>query len=205
MAKNAPGGMAIFSGVTLALLTLAACGSGTSEPKGPPQFAELMPVAMMPPPPPPPPPPAPVVAPPPPMPTGPLYGGHLASYTREPEAMRGWNNIVRQHSSIGTLKRRLVPADTSKGRMLRLVAGDFASQDEAQRFCTWAKQQSLYCAVMQLSPDGMMATPLPPPARAARPMRPAAQPGPAAPAAQPAPMQPAPAAPMQPAPATPAR
>lgn len=203
MAKHARDTVAWFTAVVLAL-ALSACSS-TPEPKGPPQFAELMPVAMMPPPPPPPPPPAPAVAPPPPpMPTGPMFGGHLASYSREAEAMRGWNNIVRQHSSIGTLKRHLVPAETPKGRMLRLIAGDFATLDEVQRFCTWAKQQSLYCAVMQLGADGMTATPLPPPARAARPMRPA-QPAPAVQPAPAAPMQPAPAPPMQPAPVTPAR
>lgn len=183
MAKHARDIVARSAALAFAL-AVGACSSA-SEPKGPPQFAELMPVAMMPaPPPPPPPPPAPAMAPAPPPPpamTGPMYGGHLASYSREAEAMRGWNNIVRQHSSIGTLKRHLVPAETPKGRMLRLIAGDFATLDEAQRFCTWAKQQTLYCAVMQLGADGMTATPLPAPARPARAMRPA-QPSPAAPA-----------------------
>ncbi len=197
--------------VALAPLALAACGSSASppvvemKPAGPPQFAELMPVAMAPAPPPPP--PAAAAMAPPPMPAGPLYGGHLASYTREADAIRGWNNTVRQHSSIGTLKRHLVTADTPKGRMLRLIAGDFASVDEANRFCTWAKQQSLYCAVMQLSPDGMMASPLPPPARPARATRaPAAAPtmAPAAPMMAPAaPPMPAPGAPPAMAPAAP--
>jgi hypothetical protein len=118
------------------------------------------------------------------MPAGPLYGGHLASYAREGDAMRGWNGIVRQHSSIGTLKRYLVPADTPKGKMLRLIAGDFTTLDEAQRFCTWAKQQNLYCAVMELGADGMTAKPLPPAARPARPSRPT--PAPARPASPPA-------------------
>ena len=67
--------------------------------------------------------------------------------------------------------------------MLRLIAGDFTTLDEAQRFCTWAKQQNLYCAVMELGPDGMTAKPLPPPARPARTSRPA--PAPARPAAPP--------------------
>lgn len=122
----------------------------------------------------------------PPPPTGPLYGGHLASYSREADAMRGWNNIVRQHSSIGTLKRYLVAADTPKGKMMRLIAGDFTTLDEAQRFCVWAKQQKLYCAVMRLAADGMSATPLPAPARAPRPARaPAPAPAPASPAPPP--------------------
>lgn len=165
----------------LVLLALAACSS-SNQPQmmGPPQFAELMPVAMAPPPPPPPPAPEPAMMAPP-APTGPQYGGHLASYTREADAIRGWNSTVRQHSSIGTLKRHLVTADTPKGKMVRVIAGDFPTVDEANRFCTWAKQQNLYCAVMQLSADGMMASPLPPPARPARPMR-AAQPSPATPA-----------------------
>jgi hypothetical protein len=85
--------------------------------------------------------------------------------------------------------------------MLRLVAGDFPSLDEANRFCSWAKQQNLYCAVMQLGSDGMSASPLPPPARAPRAARtaPAMAPMPAPSAA---PMAPAPAAPM-PAPTAP--
>lgn len=154
----------------MALLVLVAgCSRDAEMAKGPPQFAELMPVAMAPPPP-----------------AGPLYGGHLASYSREADAMRGWNNIVRQHASIGTLKRYLVSADTPKGKMLRLIAGDFTTLDEAQRFCTWAKQQRLYCAVMQLGADGMSAMPLPAPARTPRPARaPAAPPPPASPAPPP--------------------
>jgi hypothetical protein len=88
-----------------------------------------------------------------------VFGGHLASYTREADALRGWNIIVGQQSSIGSLKRHLVPADTPKGKMIRLIAGDFKTADEASRFCSWAKQQSLYCAVMQLSPNDMSATP----------------------------------------------
>lgn len=192
--------------LAVATLALAACGSSSSDtrPAGPPQFAELMPVSMAPPPPPPPPPePAPMAAPPPP-PAGPTYGGHLASYSREADAIRGWNSILRQHSSIGTLKRHLVTADTPKGRMIRVIAGDFPSLDEVNRFCSWAKQQNLYCAVMQLSPDRMTASPLPLPARAARTPRTPAAMAPAAPAAPmmaPAPM--APAAPMA-APAAPA-
>lgn len=191
-ARFAPPALLVF-----ATLALASCGS-SDKAAGPPQFAELMPVAMAPPPPPPPPEPAPVAAPP--RPTGPMYGGHLASYSREADAIRGWNSIVRQHSSIGTLKRHLVTADTPKGRMVRVVAGDFPSLDEVNRFCTWAKQQSLYCAVMQLSADGMMASPLPAPARPARAARPAAVAP--APAMAPAPAPMAPAAPMM-APATP--
>ncbi len=183
--------------LTLAPLAVAGCGGGSSDMRAaPPQFAELMPVAMAPPPPPPE--PTPMAAPP--RPAGPMYGGHLASYSREADAVRGWNSIVRQHGSIGTLKRHLVPADTPKGRMVRVVAGDFASLDEVNRFCTWAKQQNLYCAVMQLSADGMTASPLPPPARPARPARAApARASGAAPMAAPA--APAPAAPRM-APAT---
>lgn len=197
MMPHTPRGFASLVLPALALLSLAACSSSNPETaKGPPQFAELMPAAMAPPPPPPPP-PEPVMASPPP-PSGPMYGGHLASYSREADAIRGWNNTVRQHSSIGTLKRHLVSADTPKGRMLRLIAGDFPSIDEANRFCTWAKQQNLYCAVMQLSSDGMSASPLPPPARPARAARPAP-----APMASPAAPMPAPAAPPAAAPSAP--
>lgn len=179
---RSPSGLS--AAVTAALvLWLAGCSSQPEMAKGPPQFAELMPVAMAPAPPPPPPPPVaePTMAPPPAM--GPVYGGHLASYTREADAIRGWNNIVRQNSSIGTLKRYLISATTPKGRMLRLIAGDFTTLDEAQRFCTWARQQRLYCAVMELAADRMAAKPLPAPARPAQPARPApATPAPAAPA-----------------------
>jgi len=108
------------------------------------------------------PPPAPVaatpaepMAAPPPPPTGPMFGGHLASYTREQDALRGWNVIVQAQSSIGSLKRHLVPADTPRGKMIRLIAGDFSTADEANRFCAWAKQQNLYCAVMQLGANDM--------------------------------------------------
>jgi hypothetical protein len=144
------------------LLLLAACG-GRSQPEGPPQFAELMPAPMMQAAAPPPAPvatePAQPMAAPPPASSGPVFGGHLASYTKEADAVRGWNVIVRQQSSIGSLKRHIVPAETPKGHMLRLIAGDFTTADEATRFCTWAKQQGLYCQVMQLPADGSSATP----------------------------------------------
>ncbi len=154
----------------VALLT-AACGS--SENAAPPQFAELAPPAMMqtqaaP--------PAPVEAAqtaPAPAPSGPAYGGHLASYYREADAIKGWNVIVRQQSSIGSLKRHIVPIKTPKGPMVRLIAGDFPSAEEATRFCTWARQQKLYCAVMELGANDATATPMPAagPAKRARPAR----------------------------------
>src|SRR4051812_758270 len=137
------------------ILLVAAC-SGRSKTDGPPQFAELMPAPMMqaaaPP-------PAPVSTEPTqpmaaPAPTGPMFGGHLASYTKEADAVRGWNVIVRQQSSIGSLKRHIVQAETPRGPMVRLIAGDFTTADEATRFCTWAKQQGLYCTVMQIAPGG---------------------------------------------------
>lgn len=142
-------------------LVLAACAS---EPAGPPQFAELVPVGMMqaavPPAPAPPPPPVeskPADA----RPAGPVYGGHLASYFREADARRGWNIIVRQQSSIGSLKEHIVPIKTAKGPMVRLIAGDFPNREEAARFCTWAHTQKLYCAVMALGPHDQTATPVP--------------------------------------------
>lgn len=104
-------------------------------------------------------------------PTGPMYGAHLASYFREADALRGWNVIVGQQSSIGSLKHHVVPIQTAKGPMVRLLAGDFATREEATRFCTWAHQQRLYCAVMALSPDDKMATPVPPATGARRPAR----------------------------------
>jgi len=138
---------------------LAACGS--SKMAEPPQFAELVPVAMMQAALPPAPPPAPVesakMEPPPP--SGPKFGGHLASYYREADALKGWNIIVGQQSSIGSLSRHIVPIQTPKGPMVRLIAGDFPNADEATRFCTWARQQHLYCAVMALGPDATTAMP----------------------------------------------
>ncbi len=140
-------------------LLLAACGS---ENPGPPQFAELVPVEMMqaalpPPAPPPPPVEAKTAAPPS---AGPVYGGHLASYFREADARRGWNIIVHQQSSIGSLKPHIVPIKTAKGPMVRLIAGDFPTEAEARRFCTWARGQHLYCAVMALSAGDQAAAPV---------------------------------------------
>ncbi len=138
-------------------LLVAACGS---TPPGPPQFAELVPVGMMEAAVPPAPPPPPVEAKPAePPPAGPVYGGHLASYFKEADARRGWNIIVRQQSSIGSLKQHIVPIKTPKGPMVRLIAGDFPTEAEAARFCTWARGQHLYCAVMALGPNDQTATP----------------------------------------------
>lgn len=143
----------------------------TSEMPGSVQFAELLPTgmlqaAMMP--------PASVMTEPAKpvamAPTGPVYGGHLASYFREADALRGWNIIVGQQSSIGSLKRHIVPIQTAKGPMVRLIAGDFANNEEATRFCTWARQQRLYCAVMTLGADDKISTPVP--ASTARPRAP---------------------------------
>ena len=141
-------------------LLLAACGS---ENAGPPQFAELVPVEMMQaalPPPATPPPPVEAKTAAPPTPAGPVYGGHLASYFRDADARRGWNIIVHQQSSIGSLKEHIVPIKTAKGPMVRLIAGDFPTEAEAQRFCTWAHEQHLYCAVMALAPGDQAATPV---------------------------------------------
>ena len=147
-------------------LLLAGCAGETI---GPPQFAELPPVGMLQaamPPPAPPPPPAPVEAKPAAAaPAGPVYGGHLASYFRAADAHRGWNIIVRQDSSIGSLKPHIVPIKTPKGPMVRLIAGDFQTREEAQRFCTWAHGRHLYCAVMALGPDDQTATFAPAPKR----------------------------------------
>ncbi len=158
-----PARHAAFRAAGLALLLLAA-GCSHNTPSGPPQFAELMPTPMMQAAVPPPPvaaEPAPAMAVPPPPPAGPIYGGHLASYTREQDALNGWNIIVRQQSSIGSLKRHLVRAQTPRGNMIRLIAGDFPTADEAARFCAWAKQQNLYCAVMQLGPNDATSAPVP--------------------------------------------
>lgn len=147
-------------------LLLAAC---ESESAGPPQFAELVPVGMLEaavPPPAPPPPAAPVEAKPAGAVPGPVYGGHLASYFRAADAQRGWTIIVRQQSSIGSLKPHIVPIKTPKGPMVRLIAGDFPTREEAGRFCSWAKAQHLYCAVMALGPDDQ--APPPAPQKAAR-------------------------------------
>jgi len=153
---------ATYKGVLTLLplgLLLAACGS---ESAGPPQFAELVPVEMMQAALPPAAPPAPPVeaktAQP--APTGPVYGGHLASYFRDEDARRGWNIIVRQQSSIGSLKPHVVPIKTAKGPMVRLIAGDFPTEAEARRFCTWAHEQHLYCAVMALSAGDQASMPV---------------------------------------------
>jgi len=138
-------------------LLLAACGS---ENPGPPQFAELVPVEMMQAALPPPAPPVEAKPSEPAAPTGPVYGGHLASYFHDADARRGWNIIVRQQSSIGSLKEHIVPIKTAKGPMVRLIAGDFPTEAEAQRFCTWAHEQHLYCAVMALAPGDQAATPV---------------------------------------------
>lgn len=157
-------------------LLLAAC---ESESAGPPQFAELVPVGMLEaavPPPAPPPPAPPVDAKPVETAPGPIYGGHLASYFRAADAQRGWTIIVRQQSSIGSLKPHIVPIKTPKGPMVRLIAGDFPTREEAGRFCSWAKAQHLYCTVMALGPGDQAATPVaaraaPPKAARRRPRR----------------------------------
>jgi hypothetical protein len=140
---------------------LASC-SWFSGSEGPPQFAELVPVAMM---------QAALPAIPPTVPvdstkveataSGPAFGGHLASYYREADALRGWTTIVHEQSSIGSLTRHIVPIQTAKGPMVRLIAGDFPNADEATRFCTWARQQHLYCAVMALGPGDHAVNPVP--------------------------------------------
>lgn len=151
---------------------LGACetlGLSSPDKPGPPQFAELVPVAMMQAALPPAPPPVESAKVEPMVPAGPKFGGHLASYYREADALKGWNIIVHQQSSIGSLSRHIVPIQTPKGPMVRLIAGDFPNADEATRFCTWARQQHLYCAVMALGPDG--ATAMPAPMAPARPAR----------------------------------
>jgi hypothetical protein len=146
-----------FVRVAFVIAVAAALAGCNRTPPQPPQFAELMPVAMAPAPAPPP--PAAAMPAEPPAPTGPAFGGHLASYTREADAERGWNTIVRAQGSIGSLKHYMVPVKTDRGNMIRLIAGDFTTHEEANRFCSWAKQQNLYCAVMQLDKERKMAAP----------------------------------------------
>jgi pyruvate dehydrogenase E2 component (dihydrolipoamide acetyltransferase) len=122
--------------------------------------------------------------------------GHLASYKSAESAQAGWQQLVRRQPALQTLKPYFVPVTISGQPWVRVLAGDFPNAEEVNRFCNWARAQSLYCVPMPVNGASQAAPPRATAPAAARPRQPRGTPQPAAPAAAPAPMT-APAAPSQ--------
>jgi hypothetical protein len=78
------------------------------------------------------------------------YGAHLASYTRESDAQRGWQVLQRSlGGQIANLQPRMMAVDIKGRAMIRLFATGFDSVDQARQLCDQLKGRQ-YCQVMPL-------------------------------------------------------
>jgi len=124
--------------------------------------------------------------------------GHLASYKSAESAQAGWQQLVRRQPALQTLKPYFVPVTINGQPWVRVLAGDFPNADEVNRFCNWARAQSLYCVPMPVNAAAQANPPRAAAPAAARQRQPRGTPQPAAPAVAPAPApMTAPAAPAQ--------
>lgn len=78
------------------------------------------------------------------------YGAHLASYTKESDAQRGWQVLQRSlGGQIGNLQPRVLAVDINGRPMIRLFATGFESVDQARQLCDQLRGRQ-YCQVMPL-------------------------------------------------------
>lgn len=76
---------------------------------------------------------------------------HVASYGRLADAMRGWAKLRLQYKDIfAKLEPRTSETQVNGRTYTRLLAAGFDSDDEARRFCDWAKSVKLYCVLLPL-------------------------------------------------------
>lgn len=76
---------------------------------------------------------------------------HVASYGRLADAMRGWAKLRLQYKDVfGKLEPRTSETQVNGRTYTRLLASGFDSDDEARRFCDWAKSVKLYCVLLPL-------------------------------------------------------
>lgn len=76
---------------------------------------------------------------------------HVASYGRLADAMRGWAKLRLQYKDMfGKLEPRTSETQVNGRTYTRLLASGFGSDDEARRFCDWAKSVKLYCVLLPL-------------------------------------------------------
>lgn len=78
------------------------------------------------------------------------YGAHLASYTKESDAQRGWQTLQRSlGGQLANLQPRMMAVDVKGRPMIRLFATGFESPDQARQLCK-ALRGRQYCQVMPL-------------------------------------------------------
>jgi len=78
------------------------------------------------------------------------YGAHLASYSKESDAQRGWQVLQRSlGGQLGNLQPRMMSVDVKGRPMIRLFATGFESVDQARQLCESLRARQ-YCQVMPL-------------------------------------------------------
>ncbi len=77
------------------------------------------------------------------------YGLHLASYQRAEKAEEGWDILQEQYADLLTsLSARGHAVDLpGKGRYIRLIAGPFPTEGEAESRCAAFEERDEYCVV----------------------------------------------------------
>lgn len=76
---------------------------------------------------------------------------HVASYSRLADAMRGWAKLRLQYKErFARLEPRTSETQVLGRTYTRLLAAGFENDDEARRFCDWAKSIKLYCVLLPL-------------------------------------------------------
>lgn len=156
MREGAPsrrsGSISVCAGPAVLILALVAAAGCTPPAASPPP---LMPTVVAPPQPPEAPPV--VAAPPPPL---PKYAGHVASYRTKAEAEAAWPSYVQRFSVVKDEPRRYVEIDlgVQRGKVVRLLLGNFPEQSDAARFCQRLRAAGIYCAPHNIPPDAVAET-----------------------------------------------
>jgi hypothetical protein len=123
---------------------------GCSAPQQQADLPPLMPMVAAPPQPaePKPPPPKPVKP-------KPEFSAHVASYKTLADAQAAWPRLVQQFPALKDQPRHYAEIDLGgqRGKVVRLLLGEFAASAEATEYCHRLRAAGLYCAPHDLPPS----------------------------------------------------
>lgn len=82
----------------------------------------------------------------------PKYASHVASYRTLAEAETAWASFIQRYPIVKDETRRYVEVDLGgqRGKVVRLLIGNFNEQGQAQSYCRRLRDAGLYCAVHDL-------------------------------------------------------
>lgn len=74
--------------------------------------------------------------------------GHVASYKTLPEAEAAWPRLLNRFPLLKDQPKRFVEIDLGgqRGKVVRLLVGDFVDRDHASQFCHKLRGTGAFCA-----------------------------------------------------------